>query len=340
MTPQIKVDIKLISILIGADESFLKLELPNNFKIVKFNFSDFPYKNKIIDSNGDIILDYHFAKIEQVIDNRKNINFICLTKEDYIYVDYPEVKKNQYISLDKFSIDKAIDNYSEESFKDIDCILSKFMLFKEGNIIVKNIYYTFNYTLLFNNTKYKEITISDANTLVIDKYTLIPSNIPTINKYLNSNNEAFSLCKGLIDSFTYSYKLTSNGKTLEQLITVCEMIFLTHKDTKGKKKCLSKRMAVFIGTTDNEIYRIYSQMKNYYKLRSNSTHEGVDYNISYSTIKGLREYTRKSINKLLDFSNKNLVSNPSLSFSDIKKLLVKNLKELVNTNSSVFSANN
>lgn len=65
----------------------------------------------------------------------------------------------------------------------------------------------------------------------------------------------------------------------EQYITALEMALLP-VNQPGKKQMLSNRAAVLLGNSDMEIKDIHDKMSGFYRLRSESLHEGDGSSIS------------------------------------------------------------
>ena len=134
----------------------------------------------------------------------------------------------------------------------------------------------------------------------------------------------------LIDNFTYSYKLLYNAKAFEQIITTLEMLFLK-KYESDKTQNLSKRVATFIGNDDVEVEKLYNEVKSFYKHRSDSTHEGIDLNITKKALLYLKIYTRRAIKKYFSIIEEELSINPSGDFATIKGKTILKLQQNVIT---------
>ncbi len=199
------------------------------------------------------------------------------------------------------------------------------MIYKEGDIGIYEVFFNYEWQMIIANFKNSEtILITDANGLCTNIYSVSEDEIVEINKFISSHHQSFDLLKTVIDSFTYSYKLLYDAKAFEQLVTSAEILFLP-KNQVNKKETLSKRMAMFIGKDDSEILNIYTDMKSYYKYRSDSTHEGIDTNITKQALLSLREFTRKAIRKYMQITENELLTNPTSDFQSIKTKIVSNL---------------
>jgi hypothetical protein len=226
---------------------------------------------------------------------------------------------------DKLLFDTEMQTYKDAEFKKIQESISKMMLFKEGDIGVYEVFFNFQWQfMIMNSTHLNTVLISDANTLCQNTYTIDENELQTLNEFLNKHNKSFITLQKVVDCFTYSYKLLYDAKAFEQIITALEILFLPRGQT-CKKEVLSKRVSVFLGNNDNEIIKIYTEIKDYYKYRSDSTHEGIDLNITKTTLLSLREYTRRAIKKYLSIIDAEISTNPSSNFSVIKQNIIRQL---------------
>ncbi len=141
--------------------------------------------------------------------------------------------------------------------------------------------------------------------------------------------------KDIIDQYTYTFKLYNDGKIIENLITVLEMLFLNKNDSKYKKESLSKRVSVFLGNDDAETKNIYLKVKEFYKIRSDSTHEGKISNIELET-NDTKELVRKTLLKYLMEVENSCNNNEFSSFKQYKNKKISNLKKTVSEKDSII----
>jgi len=170
------------------------------------------------------------------------------------------------------------------------------------------------------------VLIQDANILCENTYTVNENEIQVLNEFLVNHNEAFEILHKVIDSFTYSYKLSYDAKAFEQIITTLEILFL-NKGESMKTENLSKRVAVFLEDDDVKILELYKEIRSFYKYRSKSTHEGIDLKITRNALVSLKEYTRRSIKKFIDVIEEDLLINSLCNFHSIKINIILQLKQ-------------
>ena len=80
---------------------------------------------------------------------------------------------------------------------------------------------------------------------------------------------------------------------------------------------------------------IYDYVKNSYKDRSEAIHEGITDNITRDALDELRNLTRKVTKKYMAVVERELSTNPTKTFDDIKTSLVTHLKAIVTTKNTL-----
>ena len=325
---KVEVNVDIFGIIIGADRTLLNVNIGNGYKIEEVFLDDCKYKKEIINGNGYVCEEYFFSQIKNEMAEKEKISFICITKSDKFICPFPSIYELTDIT-DKPFFYEDMKIYQDREYKIINDFIWKMMLFKEGDIGIKGIFFSCKSQLLIEERPYvSNIFIRDANTLCSNVYSINQSEIEAVNGFLRNYNHSFELLKDVIANFTYSYKLLSDEESLKKLVTVNEILFLG-KNQAGKKEVLSKRMAVFLGADDEEIYEIYNQIKRIYKYRSDSIHEGISSNITKLELIYLKEYTRKAIKKYLNIVETEIAANPSNNFLTIKNQIILSLKEKV-----------
>lgn len=264
-------------------------------------------------------LDYGL-KLE-VFSTRKIINILNLAKgEDYYYA-IAHLFLNGMSSNKKkiFCITKSISNNKEEvNFEHIKLLITKLRLFKEGNIGYWN-------THFFYHKRYKsKFVTSDSafNTFfhnnVVVSYSLDGREIGVCNKFIKkiklSDQRKLKIA---IDNFNQSYSNINDELRFLSLMIAIEALY-----SKNSQELLSFRVtrncSIFLGENEVDSIKIYKDMKNLYKIRSEIIH-GSAGKLNHQNLLLLRMYVRKSIVKYLITSkdpNKILDNFDTLGFRD------------------------
>lgn len=325
----IEINVDVFAILLGVDKTLLDVNIGDGYRIEEVFLDECKFKDKIVMGDKSISDKYFLSQIKDVNEGKEKISFICITKRDKLQYPCPRLDKSFYISDKNPLFDDEMLIYKDNKYRVIFDFISKSMLFKEGDIGIYEVFFNFQYQFLFMNNNFsKTVLISDANIICRNIYTLNKSEQETFIKFLTNHNQAFQLLNKTIDSFTYSYKLLYDAKAFEQITTTLEILFLK-KGESMKKENLSKRVAVFLGTDNTEVLKLYKDVKAFYKYRSESTHEGIDVKITKKALLSLKEYTRRSIKRYFDIIEEELLTNPSCDFSSIKIKIILQLQSHV-----------
>ena len=144
-------------------------------------------------------------------------------------------------------------------------------------------------------------------------YSLFPfsesyptKNVSTINcndRDIDLLNKAlerikFPLEDRLLNSVHIFYDLSYHTEfcvSVSLLITALEMLFLNSENSKREK--ISKRCAVYISNSEEEITALYKKLKSSYKLRCDFIHDGDIRNIGETTVLLLRDCVRRALLK-------------------------------------------
>ena len=320
----VDIEINIFAIILGGTNPFLNIEIGNGYRIEQIALDNCKFKNKLIMGDGNLNFQYLTSEIlspDCLVEDKK---FISIVKHDILKCSFPFKNNVTYLSTCPFFYNEA-ETYKEQQFQYLNDFISRLMLFKEGDIGLYEIFFSFTTTLPFSNNYESTVLINDANTICLDKFNLDNSEIMNLNSFLQNHVLSFGLVKNIVDNFSYSYKLLYGAKAFELLVTVLEQLFLS-KNQKCKKEVLSKRIAVFLGTDGFTIKNIYDEINEFYKYRSESTHEGEDSNITKQKLLKLREYARLSINKYLDLIDNNPKVNKNTTFKSIKDKLIEKLR--------------
>lgn len=332
------VHVKIGAIILYCDETVQKLNIGNGYIIQKMNQQELFYSDKIIDGGGNLDISYMGSKLtfhENIeTKNDKPITyFICLTKEDTFAVTLPPIQAEIPYTDNDMACTEQLEEYKNNEFQFLNTVFSLLQLFKEGNIGLKKVFFEYRYQAngFLNFTKNHSIDISDANYIRQNFFHLSNDDIVDCNAFITKwNSPEYALMRNVIDEFVFGLKQIDDATGFEQFTTALEMIFLVTNQT-GKKECLSKRIAALLGTNYTEVLSIYGKIKNYYRYRSESLHEGDGSNITQAEMSEMANIVRKCIKKYLIFCETAIAIDANVSWDDIKSQKIEDLKQMVET---------
>lgn len=282
--------LEICAVVFGADESILNINLDNGFSFCKKSLiPDKDHLDVILERDAiSLRRDYESARIDN-----ETLDVICL----YKLCD---------ISLAPTDAKLIFDKLRDESSQYLDDIIRKLRLFKEASLMFKRL----AISLKSEKKQIGETMVSSNYNAIIPIGEALASKI--IKKFSCTNEEANVLQENIkslslpfeepvINSSFRYYDLSyheDNFISITLLITALEILFLSKKNRVDKKKCLAKRISVFLFTDKDNILNCYSNIKRLYKKRSDFVHDGVTSKIYDEDILLLRDYTRKCILKL------------------------------------------
>lgn len=321
------VHVTIDGVVLYCDETLEGIILGNGYTIRKHCLDDLPYKNRLIDGNGKISINYLGSR--KFEDNK--IYFMCLHKEDIYQIKPPEVKPGIVITDRDTMCEEQLDEYKEKELAYIRRQFSLLRLFKKGNIGCKEIFFThkFNVFGIISNTQNQTSDSVTRNIVDSTIYTLSENEVTACNSFLQTySGKEFDILRDCIDEFLWGLEGTDIATAFEQYTTALEMIFLA-KNQQNKKQVLSKRIAVLLGTTSEEIDALYKKMLNYYRFRSESLHEGNGSHITNVELKELEDITREVLCKYLIFCKQEVTRNSNITWKKIKSNKISDLKNQV-----------
>ncbi len=322
------INVKIDSILQNCDESIISLNFGRDYQIKKVYFDDLSFKNKIVNGNNRIDICYLSSKMTDQIGDY----FICLCKEGTF--PPPEIIIQPGVVIDDRIYDEPLSNYTNEEMAFIFRNFSLLHLFKNGNIGYSQVFFEYHYKLLgFMDGSYDHTSNNTARNIAdTRKYSLTNDEIIECNTFLQDYSGAeYDLLKNCIEEFVWGLDQMDEPTGFEQYTTALEMLLL-ETDERGKKEKLSKRISVLLESAPSDIINLYNKMKNYYRYRSESLHEGNGNNITTLELRELEEIIRKALKKYLIYCKGVLQSNPYITWSEIKTAKIEELKNLVTSN--------
>ncbi|KUO78072.1 MAG: hypothetical protein APF81_25740 [Desulfosporosinus sp. BRH_c37] len=348
------IQVKINSVLLYADESILALSIGNGYVIEKSRIEVLPIYERITDRKGQLDINYLGSKLTEpdVFDPeafRPIVSLVHLHKEDTFTVNPPIMENGIHYSDSQLDCHEQLDTYQDKEFQYLNSIASLLQIFKKGNIGLKEIFFEFRYTVInfANQTKNSCINIQDANIVKQMKYALLPNEVVACNSFIakhmgirpdgtrrfNSDGSGyispeFRMMNPIINEFTFGLKQIDIPTGFEQFTTALEMTFLTTNE-QGKKEALSRRTAALLGNTDTDVSALFDKMKNFYRFRSESLHEGDGSNITDVELKELEDIVRQVIQKYLIFCEAEIIANPSTTWDIVKAKKIHDLKNIV-----------
>lgn len=348
------IQVKISTVLLYTDESFLTLNIGNGYIIEKSRIEVLPIYERITDGRGQLDINYLGSKLiepDVVYPEtfRPIVSLVHLHKEDVFAVNPPIMEKGVQYGDSQLDCHEQLDAYQDEEFRYLNSIISLLQIFKKGNIGLKEVFFEFKYTVMnfMNQTKNGCINIQDANIVRQRKYILSPGEMvacssfiakhmginPDGTRRLNSDDSfyispEFRMMSLIINEFTFGLKQIDIPTGFEQYTTALEMTFLVANE-QGKKEALSRRTAVLLGNTDTEVTTLYNKIKNFYRYRSESLHEGNGSNITDMELEELEDIIRQVIQKYLIFCEAEIAVNPSITWDIVKTKKIHDLKNIV-----------
>ena len=322
------VQVTIDGIILYCDESVSALQLGNGYTIKKLYFDEIPFRNKIIDGNGKIAISYLGSQRQ----DEKGTYFMYLHKDDTYQVQLPEIVPG-VIYIDKdFDCSNQLEAYYNSEMEYLHKMFSLLRVFKKGNIGLKEVFMEHRFSALgglINNTHKQTSDNVSRNITDNTVYTLTQEEVIRCNQFLQEySGQEYLLLKSCIDEFVWGLEQVDLPTGFEQYTTALEMIFL-NKNQQGKKEVLSKRVAVLLESDAIRVRSLYDKMKNFYRYRSNSLHEGDGRNISATELIEMEEIVRNVLLKYLELCKTALRNNPSVTWDEIKNNKINELKAVV-----------
>lgn len=304
-------------IILYCDESVLGIDLGNGFELERQYLDNLSFKSKITDGEGKLTLNYLGSQLE----DENGTYFICIKKDDIYEIDTPEIRPGMWLTDRDILCEEQINNYKQKQMYYLHKIFSLLHLFKKGNIGFVQLFFEQMYTamgFITNNIKQTDNSVSKN---VVDQtlYTLTAHEVTLCNTFLTKYDDAvYQMLKDNIDEFVWGLEQIDIPTGFEQYTTALEMTMLA-KDQKNKKETLAKRVATLLETNPADRKALYDRMKDYYRYRSESLHEGDGQNITKTELVELEEIVRRVLVKYLDYCKVEIAANSSITWGQIKE---------------------
>lgn len=318
----INVTTVIDAIILHCDDSVLGLHIGNGYTFKKTYIKDLTFKDKITDGRGQINISY----FDSIMSDEGGEYFICLNKNSVYQIESPLSGPGIYTDKD-LRCENQIDEHNHSETNYLHGIFSLLRLYKAGNIGTKEIFIenSFSIGILKNNLK---CTSDNITRNITDErvFSLSEEELRECNQFLNDYSaNAYSMIKNNIDEFVWGLDQVDDATGFEQYTTALEMTLLGHNQ-QGKKEVLSKRVAVMLETMNPDINNTYLRMKEFYRYRSESLHEGNGQNISRQELFEMEEIVRKVLKNCLNRCKTELSTTPTTTWTEIKIKIINELK--------------
>lgn len=320
----IDVTVDIFGITIYCDESILEVEIGNGYSFEKVYLDALPHSDKLIDDHGIPNIEY---KKSCLVDENGEY-FICLKKHDIFQIHGLDITPNTCCQINDPTCSEQLAPYHDREIAYLYQAFSLLRLFQSGNIGYCDLFFDYNHKIFGIINHKTQFTSHSYGKNIFDdrKYFLsTPAVIECTQFFSNYMGAPFNLLKPSIDMFIWGLEQLDAATGLEKYTTALEMTLL-EKSSQNKKKMLANRVAILTGTTASDIIQIYTNMLNYYSYRSESLHEGIRTNISIDELHNLEQYVRDVLKKCLQRCKNSSAINLTVTWNEVKRELVDDLK--------------
>lgn len=322
----IDVNVSIDGIIMYCDESVSGISLGNGYSICKQKLDDFPHKTKVTDGNGQLSISYLGSKMNDSGD----VSFMCLHKADTHQINFDVTAKKIITDRDMMCEDQ-LSAYKDHEMDYLRKRFSLLRVFKSGNIGYKEMFFVHKFTVMgFVNNTQKQTEDNVTRNIVDERvYSLDENEVAECNGFIQEYSEKeYDLLKDCIQEFIWGLEQTDIPTGFEQYTTALEMLFLK-KNQPNKKQALSKRVAVLLGETPEDVALIYKKMTSFYRYRSESLHEGNGKNITKNELIELEDITRKTLQSYLVYSKQRVQQKQTVTWNEIKAGRISDLRKQV-----------
>lgn len=319
----VDVQVTIDGVILYCDESISALHLGNGYSIQKVYLDDIPFINKIIDGNGSLTINYLGSRLH----DDHGIYLMCIHKDDTFQVQLPQMAPGVHVTDRDFMCVEQLESYKDTEMTYLNRMFSLLHLFKKGNIGCKEVFLEHHFTVMgFINNTQEQTSDSVTRNIVDTTIFSLLDEVSKCNRFLQDyKGREYDLLKNCIDEFTWGLEQVDIPTGFEQYTTALEMIFLAINQ-QGKKEVLSKRVAVLLESVPAKIRTLYNKMKNFYRYRSESLHEGDGRNITETELKEMEEIVRKVLLKYLEICKTAIENNSSVRWDEVKTEKINILK--------------
>lgn len=319
------VNVAIDGVILYCDESIAKINIGNDYKIEKRYLNEIPYIDRLTDNKGRLLLQY----IGSQMHDEHGTYFLCVHKNGQYKIDVSEMNEsNEKMSVDDLLFKDQLYGYKEKEMRYLYKQISLLHLFKKGNIGFYELFILHNFKLMGFLNQTMNQTDHNLTKNITDEtvFTLSDTEVDECNAFLsNVTDHEYNLLKKNITVFIEGLEQIMDSTKLEKYTTVLNMTLLK-KNENGIKELMAKRTSVLLETDPQKTLELYNKMKVYYKSRSVSTHEGEYNTITKSDLKEYEQIVRRVLVKYLGFCKYELSKNSSITWDEIRKKKVDDLK--------------
>lgn len=318
--------VKIGTIIMFCDESILGIQFGNGYSVVKTYLVDFPYKDRIVDGRGQLDISY----LSSVKKDENGKYFFCLKKETAYQMQPPQHLAPGVYTNEQLRCEDQVSEFDDRENQYLHKIFSLLHIFKAGNIGTKQVFYEHSFSYGLINNMVKRTSDNVTRNIVDDRvFSLTAAELANCNRFLLDYSGAeYTVMKHNIDEFIQGLAPVNHSVGFEQFTTALEMTLLGHGQ-QGKKEVLSKRVAVLLEDSSANITHLYMKMKDFYRYRSESLHEGDDQNITEVERLELEGIVRRVLTKCLQRCKAELALDSSITWNEIKEKIIDELKTKV-----------
>ena len=325
----IDVNVSISGIIMCCDESLCGLVLGRGYTIEKCELDTLVFKDKIVNGRGFLDTDYFGSRI---IDD-ENVFFICLKKDDIFQIEGPSVSAHGCVISDKDCMcEDELAQYMNKEIEYLNERINLLRLFKSGNIGFRDVFFKYTFTVmgLINYTLDHCSHNQTRNTIANERFILNEAEVVLCNNFLNDYSGApYELLKESISEFSWGLEQIDVPTGFEQYTTALEMTLLP-QNQPGKKQMLANRISAMLGNTTHDIQQLHHKILDFYRYCSESLHDGNGSNITNSELHELENITREVLKKCLVRCKTEYESNSSITWNEIKDIIMNDLIVQVN----------
>lgn len=319
----VDVNVSIYGIILYCDDCLMHINIGNGYYFCKEYLDESPLKEKITDGAGKLDFSYMGSQLR----DENGIYFICLRKNDTFQIPGLQIEDSKtFVITDKQAMcEEQLYQYNDEEMDYMHMFFSLLRVYKACNCAPRQIFQDYRYTLIFNNTVNHSDTYIARNTVDERKLELNVDEINDCNRFIAEySGKTYYVLKDIINVFISGMEEITLSTEFEQYTKMLEMTLL-ERNQQGKKQALANRVAILLGSSDNEISQIHSKMLDYYRYRSESLHEGDSSNISKNEVGEIEDICRKILHIILKRVHDDLLINDTFTWETIKHNMISEI---------------
>ena len=312
-----------ISVPIIGDKSIALLKPPNGFVFKEEEFQKYAYNKNMCNNNGDILLDYAFARYgnpERILVLEHCSNYVLEFEEPLCFGLFGLTLGSENAINQKLA---PIKNNLIGNLRDYFALLHIYM---EGDLAYKGIFIQYTYE---NHKIRPHINHFDVITLNQNPMVIEASDVSTINEFINGHSIAFNMLKSVvINDLICSYHCFYTSTNYKNMFTIFEVLL---SNGKLDSDVLAKRISVMIKSNEADIDATYKRFKQLYLIRNNAVHQGDIAQITPALLNELRNMVRDVLKAYFLHIEQYMKSNKTATFLQTKNNCIKCLNKKIST---------